>query len=57
MTWDKYIKKGPNGTLTGLAVPVNENQADVCFSKTEFLSYRLKGPDGISFLHVSHQAQ
>jgi hypothetical protein len=45
-----YIREGPKGTLTGMAVQVNEGDADISISSTEFLEYRASGPDGLSYL-------
>jgi len=45
------VREGPNGTLTGYAVQINSGEADICVSRTEFLIFRMRGPDRISYLH------
>ncbi|OXA56276.1 Glutamate receptor, partial [Folsomia candida] len=45
-----YVREGPNGTLTGMAAQINKDLADISISSTEFLEYRITGPDGFSYL-------
>jgi hypothetical protein len=52
-----FVREGPNRTLTGMAVPINKDDVDLCISATEFLEYRASGPDGISYLQPTFDAE
>ena len=48
--WPTYLRQAPNGSLTGLAVPINYGLADISIGSNEFLEYRVMAPNGITYL-------
>jgi len=52
-----FIREGPNKTLTGMAVPINKGEVDVGISATEFIEYRISGPDGITYLQPTFSVE
>ena len=46
-----YVRRSPNGSLTGVAVQINNELGDIGVQAAEFLEFRVTAPNGISYLH------
>lgn len=45
-----YLREGKDGHLTGFAPQLISQDGDVAIGSTEMLEWRMKGPDGITYV-------